>query len=578
MGPRGPAAPAGARALRAALTVALLVVAAAGAAAARPFEAAPAPRLPQLSELLGGAPPGAAAASRAEAAGPAQPEGGAEPLWCDVSGDPEAGPSDTSGCTYLVGDPAAARQLLFGEGTEARGPFSAAAAADPAAAGPLPRIRTVARAPPPPPPQPRAAAAAPLPPPPPQPLFHEAAVWLPGLPGPHSVLFSSNRLGNLSTPNQSVALTLVDPSGAAPPRPLPGAAAAVLPMANGGRRLPGGGGAVALLCFQGVGARGGGLAAVDAATGAARLVLTRAGAAGAPLGSPNDVVMVPLPREHQPPRRRAAPGAAGGAPEPGGGGGEGDGGQYAVALFTDPPYGFDQGFRSGAPERGGYLWAVTLRLPPPPPPPGAPAPAGGRRWWPVAVGPARAVADGFVRPNGVAVSPDRKTIYVSDSGYYSGDDSPAPPQHDPTQPGGGAPPLRAWPGRPRGVYAFDLSFVGAAPAAAVLSGRRTFAVADAPAPDGLAVDADGRVWSGEGDGVSVYEPGTGRLLLRVRPGGGGGARSAGVANFALVPLLGDGGGGGEEGGGLLVMGQEAAATAVRLPGLRVFDVESWLER
>lgn len=133
---------------------------------------------------------------------------------------------------------------------------------------------------------------------------------------------------------------------------------------------------------------------------------------------------------------------------------------------------------------------------------------------------------------------------------------------------GSGPPLRSWAPRPSAIYAFDLSFDGAAPRAAALRGRRTFAVADAPIPDGLRCDAAGRLFSGEGDGVSAYEPGTGRLLLRVRPGAAAGARAAGVANFALA------GGGG---GGWLVMGQEQQATAVRLPGLKVFDVDSWLQ-
>lgn len=34
--------------------------------------------------------------------------------------------------------------------------------------------------------------------------------------------------------------------------------------------------------------------------------------------------------------------------------------------------------------------------------------------------PARVVADGFIRPNGLALSDDHQTLYVSDTGFDSG--------------------------------------------------------------------------------------------------------------------------------------------------------------
>jgi len=482
---------------------------------------------------------------------------------------------DVTNCTFLAVDAAASRRLLYGASSS---PVSTSLASN----KPLPVVSVVAQsepegggasgaaAAPAPKPSgglfsgffPRAAAAPPAAAPaPPPPRFHEAAIWLSGQPGAYKVLFTSDRLGDLSGANQFVNVTLIDPTGAAPYRPLPSVGGAV-PMANGGTLVPGTNGSVVVLTYQGIGARGGGLAAVNVVTGEARVIVSSAGASGGKFSAPNDVVIIPLGTK-----------ADGTGPEfyaP-------DGGRYAVALFTDPSYGFDQLFRTSAPERGNYLWAVPLKLPSA----GAVAAAGNGsrgsgnaaaaaaapRWWPEATGPARAIADGFTRPNGVAVTPDRRRVYVSDTAYFSGGGNVTSGGTQLDAIGSGAP-VRAWNSRPRTIYQYDLSFAGAAPRTAVVANRRTFAVADVPIPDGLHVDADGQLWSGEGDGVSVYEPDTGRLLMRVRPGAGGGGRPAKVANFALV-------GGDGSSGGTLVMGQEQQVTAVKLPGLKVFDYGAW---
>jgi sugar lactone lactonase YvrE len=554
---------------------------------------------------------------------------------CELTGALYRPASSLAHCTYLAVDPSTARQLLLGHSAAAASSLptsgvstssintssgtstkqhlklpsisvvaqSAAPAATAAASTVLTSASAVEVGAPPQqqqaPTSTTAAAAAAAPP-----SYHESAIWLSGFPGPHSVLFTSDRLGDLSGPDQFVNITLVDPTGAAPPRAL-ASVHSVAPMLNGGTLVPGTGGAVVLLTFQGIRARGGGLVALNVNTGEARVVASAAGASGGQFSSPNAVVVVPL-------ARGSSGGRAGGREAATD---DGESSRYAVALFTDPSYGADQLFRTAPPEHGEYVWAVTLRLPSPAAVRRA-AGGGGQgrdhkggggrktgagsgsgsgspgqqdddeaaRWWPEAISPARVVADGFIRPNGVAVSPDRKTVYVSDTSYYSGDDEQAaaapgaptpPPSSAQAAPSGSsagagaASTVFVWRSRPRTIYRFDLSSLGAAPATAVLSNRRTFAVADVPIPDGLHVDADGRVWSGEGDGVSVYEPETGRLLMRVRPGDGGGARAGKVAGLALV-----GGGNGE--GGVLVMGQEQAATAVRLPGLRVFDTNSWV--
>ncbi|MDP7640058.1 MAG: SMP-30/gluconolactonase/LRE family protein [Candidatus Hydrogenedentes bacterium] len=70
------------------------------------------------------------------------------------------------------------------------------------------------------------------------------------------------------------------------------------------------------------------------------------------------------------------------------------------------------------------------------------------------------------RPNGLAFSPDEKTLYVAD-----------------TQEGQ--------------IRAFDVAADGS------LSGGRK--LADVPAPDGIRVDADGRVWSSSSLGVVVFD-------------------------------------------------------------------------
>ena len=63
-------------------------------------------------------------------------------------------------------------------------------------------------------------------------------------------------------------------------------------------------------------------------------------------------------------------------------------------FFTDPSYGFEQGFRP-RPQQGEYVWAFD--------------PSDGTTW---------VAAEGFVKPNGLAFSPDGKKIYIS--GVFSG--------------------------------------------------------------------------------------------------------------------------------------------------------------
>ena len=388
--------------------------------------------------------------------------------------------ASTAECAFYVVDAAAASSLLLGRGQD-----NDTVTVDAVLAAPdLPSVRTVATA----------IDADPAAPPDAE-LYHEGGVWLAGAAGAGRALFVSRELrANASAPARFDAV-VVDPALTGKPAVrLMDWFASVAPNANGAALVPGTAGAIVLVCVQGGGV-GGGLLAMNVDTGEHRMVVTAAGVQSGAYNSPNDVVVVPVP------------GRKG----------------YAVALFTDPPYGIDHGLRPGPP-RSQAVWAVTLKLD-----------AGGG--FPSAVGAARAVAGDFVRVNGLAVSPDRTQAYVSDTGYYSGGAE-----------GGGAddagPPIRARPGRPNDVYVYRLSFVTSTHhPTAVISERRIFATAEVPVPDGLKVDTAGRLYVGDGGGVSILEPHTGRTLLRVRPGDGGGTHSGQVGQLALVPA----GGGGARG-------------------------------
>ena len=98
----------------------------------------------------------------------------------------------------------------------------------------------------------------------------------------------------------------------------------------------------------------------------------------------------------------------------------------------------------------------------------------------------RRMAD-FEQPNGLAFSPDGRTLYVSDTAL-SLDDIPGPQT-----------------GHTHEILAFDVAADGE------LSGRRFFWHSDHGVPDGLRVDKRGWVWTTAGDGVHVIAPDRARL-------------------------------------------------------------------
>lgn len=123
-----------------------------------------------------------------------------------------------------------------------------------------------------------------------------------------------------------------------------------------------------------------------------------------------------------------------------------------VILFTDPPFGVRtlegalHGYQQAQEIDGAWVFAVGDT-------PGTPRP----------------VETGIYRPNGLCLSPDERRLYVSDSSD-----------------------------RHHKVVAMD--FDGAR-----TSALRDFAVMPAGVPDGMRVDAEGRLWVAGGDGVYVWD-------------------------------------------------------------------------
>ncbi len=131
--------------------------------------------------------------------------------------------------------------------------------------------------------------------------------------------------------------------------------------------------------------------------------------------------------------------------------------------FTDPIYGIMsdyEGHKSEPEQDGCYVFRVD--------------PKGGK----LAI-----AVDDFVRPNGLAFSPDESILYIADSAI----------SHDPDA--------------PSHIRKFRVGNDGK------LTGGKVFATVDG-VPDGLRVDTDGNVWTSAGAGINVYAP-SGDILGRI---------------------------------------------------------------
>jgi gluconolactonase len=140
-------------------------------------------------------------------------------------------------------------------------------------------------------------------------------------------------------------------------------------------------------------------------------------------------------------------------------------GPDGAIWFTDPTYGFLQGFRP-PPTHGDSVYRFdprTDRL--------------------------AIVASSFDKPNGLAFSPDGSVLYVGDSGA----------NHEPGS---------FEPRRPHELHAFDVR-------EGKLVNERLFAVTTPGFPDGIKVDADGRVYASSFSGVQVFDA-HGELIGEIR--------------------------------------------------------------
>ena len=86
------------------------------------------------------------------------------------------------------------------------------------------------------------------------------------------------------------------------------------------------------------------------------------------------------------------------------------------------------------------------------------------------------VADDFLKPNGIAFSPDEQLLYIADTGASHAENGP------------------------KHIRVFDVTDGN------TLANGRVFADCDSGMFDGFRLDTDGRVWSSAGDGVHCFAP------------------------------------------------------------------------
>ena len=133
--------------------------------------------------------------------------------------------------------------------------------------------------------------------------------------------------------------------------------------------------------------------------------------------------------------------------------------------FTDPPYGIltdYEGKRANQEIDGCHVYRADP-----------------------SIGSVTRVADDFVKPNGIAFSPDESLLYIADTG---GSHHAQGPRH---------------------IRRFAVTDGGS------LAGGDVFAVCGSGLFDGFRLDREGRIWTSAGDGVHCYDP-DGTLTGKVR--------------------------------------------------------------
>ena len=133
--------------------------------------------------------------------------------------------------------------------------------------------------------------------------------------------------------------------------------------------------------------------------------------------------------------------------------------------FTDPPYGIlsdYEGHKAEQEQDGCYVYRVDPDT-----------------------GDITVVADDFVKPNGLAFTPDESALMIADSGF----------SHDPDA--------------PHHIRRFTVNGDNS------LTDAGVFADVAPGVPDGFRFDTGGRLWTSAGDGVHAYAP-DGRLLGKIR--------------------------------------------------------------
>lgn len=131
--------------------------------------------------------------------------------------------------------------------------------------------------------------------------------------------------------------------------------------------------------------------------------------------------------------------------------------------FTDPAYGIDwdyEGLRSPMEQDGCHVYRIDGQT-----------------------GAVTRVANDFVRPNGLAFSPDEKKLYIVDTGVTHVENGP------------------------RHIRVFDVD-------GDKIKNGKLFATCTNGLFDGIRIDEDGRIWTSAGDGVHVYDP-DGTLIAKV---------------------------------------------------------------